>query len=228
MNFKEAVNSDGSKPDHLFSWNCPVCELSMVGGSRKGNFLEQKNHILQDLYCSNCVKGEEGEKVYLTRDQMCGDFTMKKDMSETEINATGTNNFLRALQMLQNQAVYQDSKYQREIELLTQDFSTLELEVFCRVELAFDKAYATRKPVTEEFETTKKVFEPRINRTSLKWWECSVKWSIHNLIAHPVSDILYWVAVFTFIDNISDNILKLSDLIHDLTVPVHKKGTGRG
>lgn len=214
MNFKEAVNSDGSKPDHLFSWNCPNCGLSMVGGSRKGNFLEQKNHLLQDLYCSNCVKSEE--------------FTMKKDMSETEINITGTNNFLRALQMLQNQAVYQDSKYQREIELLTQDFSTLELEVFCRVELAFVKAYATRKPVTEEFETTKKVFEPRINRTSLKWWKCSVKWSIHNMVAHPLSDILYWVAVFTFIDNISDNILKLSDLIHDLTAPVHKKGTGRG
>lgn len=43
------------------------------------------------------------------------------------------------------------------------------------------------------------------------------RWAIHNLIAHPVSEILHW--------------LRLGDLgnrLHDRTLPAHAPGTGRG
>jgi hypothetical protein len=42
-------------------------------------------------------------------------------------------------------------------------------------------------------------------------------WFIHNLIAHPLSELLYWVA--------GD---RVANWVHDITVPKHKKGTGRG
>ena len=43
------------------------------------------------------------------------------------------------------------------------------------------------------------------------------RWSVHNLIAHPLSEVVYQIG---FED--------LSNRIHDATVPVHEKGTGRG
>lgn len=43
------------------------------------------------------------------------------------------------------------------------------------------------------------------------------KWTIHNLIAHPISEILYQIGFENF-----------SNLIHDITIPEHKKGEGRG
>lgn len=42
-------------------------------------------------------------------------------------------------------------------------------------------------------------------------------WTIHNLIAHPLSEILHLLG---FGD--------LGDRVHDATVPDHEKGTGRG
>lgn len=44
-----------------------------------------------------------------------------------------------------------------------------------------------------------------------------LKWTIHNLIAHPLSEIFYLVGLY-----------KLSDLIHDSTIPDHEEGQGRG
>ncbi len=35
-------------------------------------------------------------------------------------------------------------------------------------------------------------------------------WAVHNLIAHPVSEILYWVSLHKF-----------SKWIHDETIPIH-------
>ena len=42
-------------------------------------------------------------------------------------------------------------------------------------------------------------------------------WTIHNMIAHPVSEALYLVGL-----------VRLSGWIHDVTIPTHEPGTGRG
>jgi hypothetical protein len=42
-------------------------------------------------------------------------------------------------------------------------------------------------------------------------------WAVHNLIAHPVSEVLYWVGLG-----------RLGNRLHDASVPKHTKGTGRG
>jgi len=42
-------------------------------------------------------------------------------------------------------------------------------------------------------------------------------WPMHNLIAHPISEILYWVGLGN-----------LGNRLHDATIPEHEHGTGRG
>ena len=43
------------------------------------------------------------------------------------------------------------------------------------------------------------------------------KWTIHNLVAHPLSELVYQIGFE-----------QASNQIHDATVPTHKRGTGRG
>lgn len=43
------------------------------------------------------------------------------------------------------------------------------------------------------------------------------KWTLHNLVAHPLSEVLFQVGL-----------VELGNRIHDATVPVHEPGTGRG
>lgn len=43
------------------------------------------------------------------------------------------------------------------------------------------------------------------------------QWTVHNLVAHPLSEILYQVGLED-----------LSNDVHDFTIPPHEKGTGRG
>jgi len=43
------------------------------------------------------------------------------------------------------------------------------------------------------------------------------RWSIHNLIAHPLSEICYLVGLE-----------QLSNIIHDCTIPDHNTEEGRG
>jgi len=43
------------------------------------------------------------------------------------------------------------------------------------------------------------------------------QWTIHNLVAHPLSELVYQFGL----ENISN-------YIHDITIPEHKPGTGRG
>lgn len=50
----------------------------------------------------------------------------------------------------------------------------------------------------------------RTNRPGL-WW------AIHNLIAHPVSEVCFWL-----------HIPRFGNWLHDATVPEHDTGTGRG
>jgi hypothetical protein len=46
-----------------------------------------------------------------------------------------------------------------------------------------------------------------------------IRWTPHNLIAHPVSEIVYLVTG-------SDD--GFGGWLHDATIPTHVKGTGRG
>ena len=49
------------------------------------------------------------------------------------------------------------------------------------------------------------------------WLVFSKNWPVHNLIAHPVSELLYWVGLGAW-----------GNWLHDYTVPPHEEGTGRG
>lgn len=42
-------------------------------------------------------------------------------------------------------------------------------------------------------------------------------WAIHNLFAHPASEVLYQIGYE-----------KLGNKVHDATIPAHAPGTGRG
>lgn len=42
-------------------------------------------------------------------------------------------------------------------------------------------------------------------------------WAVHNLIAHPASEVLYWIGLG-----------RLGFWFHDATIPKHEQGTGRG
>lgn len=42
-------------------------------------------------------------------------------------------------------------------------------------------------------------------------------WTLHNVVAHPLSEVL-WQLGF----------VRLSDWLHDVTIPEHEPGTGRG
>ncbi len=43
------------------------------------------------------------------------------------------------------------------------------------------------------------------------------RWTLHNLIAHPLSEILFQVGLGSW-----------GNFIHDWTIPAHEPGTGRG
>jgi len=42
-------------------------------------------------------------------------------------------------------------------------------------------------------------------------------WTVHNVIAHPLSELLYLCGL-----------TRLSHWVHDVTIPTHEAGTGRG
>jgi hypothetical protein len=56
------------------------------------------------------------------------------------------------------------------------------------------------------------------------WLYVEFWWAVHNLIAHPVSQLIWWLSLFGLIKPISN----FGDWLHDWTVPIHEKGTGRG
>ena len=55
-----------------------------------------------------------------------------------------------------------------------------------------------------------------------KLWK---NWMVHNLVAHPLSEVAYWV-VGLFRGKAKAE--EISGLIHDITIPKHAEGTGRG
>jgi len=52
----------------------------------------------------------------------------------------------------------------------------------------------------------------------------NIMWSIHNLIAHPLSEVFHIISCLCF----KDFFRKYSNYIHDVTIPDHKPGEGRG
>jgi hypothetical protein len=42
-------------------------------------------------------------------------------------------------------------------------------------------------------------------------------WAIHNIIAHPLSEVLYWIGLEC-----------VGNWLHDQTIPIHEEGMGRG
>ena len=64
----------------------------------------------------------------------------------------------------------------------------------------------------------------KLNKTNLVW-------AIHNLIAHPLGEAL-WICAFVLealcLPNLADKIENFGNWIHDVTVPNHDPGTGRG
>jgi len=47
-------------------------------------------------------------------------------------------------------------------------------------------------------------------------------WTLHNLVAHPLSELVYLIGLGL------DPAERVSNWIHDVTVPEHKPGSGRG
>jgi len=43
------------------------------------------------------------------------------------------------------------------------------------------------------------------------------RWAPHNLLAHPAGEVLFWFGLEA-----------VSNKIHDVTIPYHLPGTGRG
>ena len=50
-------------------------------------------------------------------------------------------------------------------------------------------------------------------------------WVVHNLVGHPVSELVFWI-VRPFFGLAKAE--RLSGELHDLTIPNHVPGTGRG
>lgn len=53
---------------------------------------------------------------------------------------------------------------------------------------------------------------PIFNRLPVRF-----RWTIHNVIAHPLSEVLFQIGF-----------AHLADLVHDWTIPEHEPGTGNG
>jgi hypothetical protein len=49
-------------------------------------------------------------------------------------------------------------------------------------------------------------------------------WTVHNLVSHPVSEVVYWL-VRPFGRTRAES---ASGWIHDVTIPPHKEDEGRG
>lgn len=53
----------------------------------------------------------------------------------------------------------------------------------------------------------------------LEFW-----WAVHNLFAHPLSQILWWLSLCGW----NGPVARLSNWVHDVTVPSHDAHEGRG
>jgi hypothetical protein len=49
-----------------------------------------------------------------------------------------------------------------------------------------------------------------------------VKWALHNVVAHPFGELLYWAGCLW------PKLREYGNRLHDVTIPAHAPGTGRG
>lgn len=54
----------------------------------------------------------------------------------------------------------------------------------------------------------------------MKLYKLYRNWTVHNLIAHPLSEIIWLLSL--------GKAKRLSNYVHDVTVPLHQEGEGRG
>ena len=52
-----------------------------------------------------------------------------------------------------------------------------------------------------------------------------LQWAPHNIVGHPLSEIAYQIGMLR---GPSSRMFRLSDWLHDWTVPAHPAGAGRG
>jgi hypothetical protein len=52
------------------------------------------------------------------------------------------------------------------------------------------------------------------------------RWSIHNLIAHPVGEVMHQVG--RSVPRLAGRLEGLEGRLHDGTIPTHERGQGRG
>lgn len=57
-----------------------------------------------------------------------------------------------------------------------------------------------------------------------QWLRVEFWWAVHNMIAHPASQLVWWLSLCGVIAPVA----RIGDWMHDWTVPVHDSGTGRG
>jgi len=53
----------------------------------------------------------------------------------------------------------------------------------------------------------------------------NLKWTFHNIVAHPLSEMMHLAACltnFAKLEKLSDRLEQTSDIIHDVTVPKKK------
>ena len=58
----------------------------------------------------------------------------------------------------------------------------------------------------------------------MRWLRIEFWWALHNLVAHPVSQVAWWMSLCGWIRPIS----KFGDWLHDATIPEHQPHEGRG
>ena len=51
------------------------------------------------------------------------------------------------------------------------------------------------------------------------------QWTIHNMLGHPLSEVVWQVGISR---SPQSRLIRLSDWLHEWTVPLHEGGTGRG
>jgi len=64
------------------------------------------------------------------------------------------------------------------------------------------------------------VWQPKANFQRLLAKCGPFAWTLHNLVGHPVSEIVWLLSL--------GRAEHLSNWLHDVTVPLHERGKGRG
>tara|TARA_Y100001973_G_C5015380_1_gene240459 strand:- start:219 stop:440 length:222 start_codon:yes stop_codon:yes gene_type:complete len=56
-----------------------------------------------------------------------------------------------------------------------------------------------------------------------------LQWSLHNLIAHPVGEIVYlsYIATNRLLGR-GERLYRFQNWLHEITIPQHEEGKGRG